>query len=63
MGNTRQSRFFWKTKENSLKSKNASDCSLASELLDKETLTLNHIIKILGERPYPMKESMKEYLE
>lgn len=32
-------------------------------MLEKETLALPDIISILGPRPYPMKESIKEYLE
>lgn len=37
--------------------------SLAEELLAKESIGLPDIIKILGERPFPMKEHIKEYLE
>ena len=33
------------------------------ELLDKESINLPQIMKILGDRPYPLKESIKEYLE
>jgi|LauGreDrversion4_2_1035121.scaffolds.fasta_scaffold91201_2 hypothetical protein len=36
--------------------------SLAEELLAKESIGLPDIIKILGDRPYPMKETVKEYL-
>merc|ERR1712187_1030266 len=36
--------------------------ALAEELLEKESINLPQIIKIIGERPFPMKESMKEYL-
>ena len=36
---------------------------LAEELLEKETLTLPDLLRILGERPYPLKETVKEYLE
>ena len=36
---------------------------LAMELLEKESINLPQIMKILGERPYPLKESIKEYLE
>lgn len=36
---------------------------LAEELLAKESIGLPDIIKILGERPYPMKENLKEYLQ
>jgi hypothetical protein len=31
-------------------------------LLAKESINLPQIIKVLGERPFPMKESLKEYL-
>ena len=37
--------------------------SLAEELLAKESIGLPDIIKILGDRPYPMKETVKEYLQ
>jgi hypothetical protein len=36
--------------------------SLAEELLAKETIGLPDIVRILGDRPYPLKESVKEYL-
>jgi hypothetical protein len=36
---------------------------LAEELLAKESIGLPDIIKILGDRPYPMKETVKEYLQ
>lgn len=35
---------------------------LAEELLDKETLSLPEIVDILGPRPFPLKESVKDYL-
>lgn len=35
---------------------------MAELLLEKETINLPMIIKVLGERPYPMKESLKDYL-
>lgn len=35
---------------------------LAEELLAKETLSLPEIVKILGPRPFPLKETVKEYL-
>jgi len=38
-------------------------CSLAEELLAKESIGLPDIIKILGDRPFPMKENVKEYLQ
>lgn len=36
--------------------------ALAEELLEKESINLPAIINIIGERPFPMKESLKEYL-
>lgn len=36
--------------------------SLAEELLAKESIGLPDIIKILGDRPFPMKETVREYL-
>ncbi len=36
--------------------------NLSEALLDKETLDLNDLIQILGERPFPMEEFMKDYL-
>ena len=36
---------------------------LAEDLLHYESMNLPKIIKVLGERPFPMKESMREYLE
>lgn len=38
-------------------------CSLAEELLAKESITLPDILRILGDRPYPLKETVREYLE
>ena len=35
---------------------------LAQLLLEKETINLPQIIEVLGERPFEMKESIKEYL-
>ena len=35
---------------------------LAEELLAKETLSLPEIVDILGPRPFPLKETLKEYL-
>jgi hypothetical protein len=35
---------------------------LAEELLAKESINLPQIIKVLGDRPFPMKESLREYL-
>ena len=37
--------------------------NLAEELLAKESIGLPDILKILGERPFPMKETVKEYLQ
>jgi spore coat polysaccharide biosynthesis protein SpsF (cytidylyltransferase family) len=36
---------------------------LAEELLAKESIGLPDIIRILGDRPFPMKESVREYLQ
>ena len=36
---------------------------LALELLKKETLSLPDIVDILGQRPYPLKETVAEYLK
>jgi len=36
--------------------------ALAEELLEKESINLPQIINIIGERPFPMKESLREYL-
>ncbi|CAK66416.1 unnamed protein product (macronuclear) [Paramecium tetraurelia] len=36
---------------------------LASTLLEKETLDLQKIIEVLGERPFPPKSNYKAYLE
>ena len=38
-------------------------CRLAEELLEKETLSLPDIVDILGQRPYPIKESVVEYMQ
>jgi hypothetical protein len=37
--------------------------SLAEELLAKESIGLPDIIRILGDRPFPMKETVREYLQ
>ena len=37
--------------------------SLAEELLKKETINLTDILRVLGDRPYPLKENVREYLE
>lgn len=36
---------------------------LGTTLLEKETLALPDIVDILGQRPYPLKESLQEYLQ
>lgn len=36
---------------------------LAERLLEKEVLSLPDIVEIMGPRPFPMKESLREYLE
>ena len=38
------------------------DYRLAEELLRKETVNLIDIVAALGERPFPIKESLREYL-
>ena len=38
-------------------------CRLAEELLEKETLSLPDIVDVLGQRPYPIKESVVEYMQ
>ena len=35
---------------------------MAERLLKNETLSLPDIVEIMGERPFPMKESVAEYL-
>jgi hypothetical protein len=35
---------------------------LAEELLSKETIGLSDLLRVLGDRPYPLKENIKEYL-
>jgi len=37
--------------------------NLAEELLAKESINLPEIMSVLGDRPFPLKESVKEYLE
>merc|ERR1712084_149013 len=34
---------------------------LAEKLLEKETLSLPEIVEIMGPRPFPLKETLKEY--
>jgi AFG3 family protein len=46
-----------------LESKRELIGNLAEKLLEKEVVTLPDIIEVLGPRPFPMKESLKEYLE
>jgi len=36
---------------------------MAEELLDKESLNLPDLVRILGQRPFPLKESIREYLQ
>jgi len=44
--------------------KHAKDIeNLAEELLIKETLDLMDIIRILGDRPFPLSDSMKDYMK
>lgn len=35
---------------------------LAEKLLEKETLNLTDIVEVMGERPFPMKETVVEYM-
>jgi AFG3 family protein len=37
--------------------------NLAEKLLEKESINLPEILKVLGERPFPMKESVRTYLQ
>lgn len=37
--------------------------ALAVKLLDKETVNLKDLVEVLGDRPYGINESMKEYLQ
>ena len=50
------------TKELLLSKKDIME-ELAKKLLEHEVISLPDIIDVLGPRPYPMKESIKEYLE
>jgi len=45
-----------------LESKRDKIEALAEALLEKETLNLPQIMKVLGDRPFPLKESVKKYL-
>lgn len=36
---------------------------LSQALLEKETLDLNEIVKVLGERPFEVSENFREYLK
>jgi len=36
---------------------------LAEKLLEKETLSLPEIVEVLGQRPFKMKDSLKDYLQ
>ena len=38
-------------------------CRLGDSLLLKETMALPDIVEVLGQRPYPLKASLLEYLE
>ena len=48
--------------EELLRSKKELIENLSEKLLEKEVLSLPDLIEILGERPFPMKENIKEYL-
>ena len=68
MNATRKSKYFLNLKEN-LSTSNyiiiyllTLIFRLAEELLAKETFGLVDIVKVLGTRPFPMKETLKEYL-
>jgi hypothetical protein len=37
-------------------------CRLAERLLDKESINLPEIIEVIGDRPFEMKESIRNYL-
>ena len=37
--------------------------SLSERLLEKETISLPDIVEVLGQRPFPQKASLLEYLE
>ena len=37
--------------------------ALAEELLDKESMSLPDIIRVLGDRPFEMNEHVRNYLE
>jgi len=52
----------YKSTKELLESKRNLIENLAEKLLEKEVLTLPDLIEILGERPFPMKENIKEYL-
>ncbi len=42
--------------------KNHLVCRLAERLLDKESINLPEIIEVIGDRPFEMKESIRNYL-
>jgi len=46
-----------------LESKRELISKMAEELLDKESLNLPDLVRILGQRPFPLKESIREYLQ
>ena len=45
-----------------LESKRELIAALAELLLEKESINLPQIMEVLGDRPFPLKESIKEYL-
>lgn len=54
-----------KRKENSWRSKFVASLivhRLAERLLEKESINLPEIIEVIGDRPFEMKESIKNYL-
>jgi hypothetical protein len=61
----RRSLNFWNQNATQLKGRSCNEvtvCRLAEDLLEKESINLPQIIKILGERPFPMKQAIKDYL-
>ncbi len=48
--------------EELLESKRDLITNLAERLLEKESISLPQIIEVLGDRPFEMKQSIKDYL-
>lgn len=53
----------YKASRELLESKKELIEKLAERLLEKETLSLPEIVEVLGERPFKMKDSLKDYLQ